>query len=198
MSDEIYPGIPLEGNIVKYGRFIALKHNMTGRFLTSRSGDCYETGSGQQKAVTAAWEPAPETMFIVLPRLGEERGPEEDVNFGDLIRLKHVESRANLHSHPDFASPLTEQQEVTCFGDDFTTDENDQWVVEQWSFDEAENEEFDVEDPTWYVGRSFYLRHASTGVTLHSHEETFGDDTNEVTGYGNGPDENDRWRVVVE
>lgn len=29
----------------------------------------------------------------------------------------------------------------------------------------------------------------------HSHEEALSDETVEVTGYGGGPDENDRWRV---
>ncbi|PHZ15087.1 uncharacterized protein RHIMIDRAFT_289581 [Rhizopus microsporus ATCC 52813] len=195
MSDDQYYGASLEGNIIKYGNLIALKHNMTGRYLTSRLGDNYEGGSGQQKAFAGGWEASSETFFIVLPRFGDERTG-EDVNFGDVIRLKHLETRANLHSHPDIASPVTEQQEVTCYGDDSLTDENDEWIVEQWGFDEAENEEFDVEDPTWYVGRSFILRHVATGVTLHSHEELIAEDANEVTGYGAGPDENDRWRVA--
>ncbi|KAI9473558.1 MAG: MIR motif-containing protein [Benjaminiella poitrasii] len=181
---------------IQFGHEIFLKHNMTGRLLTSEEGRNYDEGSGQQVVVAGAWEPSSETTFIVIPRFGEDEFEDGvDVNFGDVIRLKHAATRTNLHSHPDIPSPVTGQQEVTCFGDDETSDENDDWVVEQWTFDEEENEEFDIEDRTWYTGRSFYLRHLATGLTLHSHDELFDEDRNEVSGYGDGPDENDRWRA---
>ncbi|KAI7900687.1 MIR motif-containing protein [Cokeromyces recurvatus] len=184
---------------IQFGHHISLKHNMTGRYLTSEAGRFYEEGSGQQVVFAGGWEPSSETTFIVMPRLGEDEIEEGvDVNFGDVIRLKHAATRANLHSHPDIPSPITGQQEVTCFGDDETSDENDEWIVEQWSFDENENEEFDVEDPTWYADRSFFLRHVTTGLTLHSHEEPLHEDQNEVSAFGDGPDENDRWRASFD
>ncbi|KAI9252149.1 MIR motif-containing protein [Sporodiniella umbellata] len=198
MADEDYTGFPPEGNIVHIGNTISLKHNMTGRFLASEEGVSYEEGSFQQKVFAREWIPSPPTQFIVIPRVGEERDMGEDVNFGEVIRLKHVGTRSNLHTHPDITSPVTGQQEVSCYGDDSLTDENDEWVVEQWPFGDEENEEFDPEDKTWYVGRSFYLKHVATGVTLHSHEEPISEDSNEVCGYGSGPDENDRWRVIVD
>lgn len=145
---------------------ISIKHNMTGRYLSSEDGNIYEEGSGQQKVYGGGWEASSETTFIVIPRIGEDIEAGVDVNFGDVLRLKHLNTRLNLHSHPGFESPITQQQEVTCYGDDYTNDENDEWVVEQWTFDDDENEEFDVEDKTWYTDRSFYLRHATTGVTL--------------------------------
>jgi dolichyl-phosphate-mannose--protein O-mannosyl transferase len=125
---------------------ISLKHNMSGRYLTSEGGVHYDSGSGQQIVFAGGWEAAPEATFIVIPRIGEDSESGVDVNFGDVIRLKHLTSRSNLHSHPNITSPITEQQEVTCYGDDYTSDNNDEWIVEQWPFDEGENEEFDVED----------------------------------------------------
>lgn len=119
---------------------------MTGRYLTSEGGNYYEGGSGQQVVFSGGWEATPEATFIVIPAIGVDVEDEVDVNFGDIIRLKHLTSRANLHSHLDIPSPVTEQQEVACYGDDFTSDENDEWIVEQWTFDEDENEEFGVED----------------------------------------------------
>lgn len=119
---------------------------MTGRYLTSEEGCNYEGGSGQQMAFAGGWEAVPEATFIVIPRIGEDIEGGVDVNFGDVIRLKHLTSRSNLHSRPDIPSPVTEQQEVTYYGDDYTSDENDEWIVEQWTFDEEENNEFDVED----------------------------------------------------
>lgn len=126
---------------------ISLKHNMSGRYLTSEGGNHYETGSGQQVVFAGGWEAAPEATFIVMPDIGVDVDDEVDVNFGDVVRLKHLTSRANLHSHADVPSPVTEvQQEVSCYGDDFTSDENDVWIVEQWTCDDEENEEFDPED----------------------------------------------------
>ena len=119
---------------------------MSGRYLTSEGGNNYETGSGQQMVFAGGWEAAPEATFIVIPAIGNEIEGEVDVNFGDVIRLKHLTSRTNLHSHLDIPSPVTPQQEVTCYGDDYTSDENDEWVIEQWTFDDDENEVFDVED----------------------------------------------------
>ncbi|KAG2195123.1 hypothetical protein INT47_006987 [Mucor saturninus] len=180
---------------IQFGNHISLKHNMTGRYLAAEDGNIYEEGSGQQKAYAAGWEPSSDTTFIVIPRIGEDIEAGVDVNFGDVIRLKHLNTRLNLHSHPGFASPITGQQEVTCYGDDYTNDENDEWIVEQWTFDDEENDQFDVEDATWYTDRSFFLRHVATGLTLHSHDELLNEDHNEVTCFGDGPDENDRWRV---
>lgn len=34
---------------------------------------------------------------------------------GSTIRLKHVNTKGYLHSHRDHASPLSRQQEVSCY-----------------------------------------------------------------------------------
>lgn len=120
---------------------------MTGRYLTSQYGYNYEGGSGQQVVFGGGWEPSEDSTFIVIPGHGSEAERDNDVNFGEVIRLKHVPTRSNLHSHPDICSPVTEQQEVTCFGDDENSDENDDWIVERWTFDEEENGNYDSEDP---------------------------------------------------
>ncbi|KAI8636832.1 MIR motif-containing protein [Parasitella parasitica] len=184
-----------DGPII-FGNLISLKHNMTGRYLASVADSYYENGSGQQIVYAGGWESSEETSFIVIPPIGEDIEGDVEVNFGDVIRLKHLVTGAHLHSHADIASPITDQQEVTCHGDDDTSDENDEWIVEQWTFDEDENENFSLDDRTWYTGRSFFLRHKNTGLTLHSHDELLTEEHNEVTCYGDGPDENDRWRVV--
>jgi dolichyl-phosphate-mannose--protein O-mannosyl transferase len=46
-----------------------------------------------------------------------------------------------LHSH-DVQSPVSGQQEVSCFGDDQNSDENDVWEVLQ--FDEDDEQYDDV------------------------------------------------------
>jgi dolichyl-phosphate-mannose--protein O-mannosyl transferase len=45
-----------------------------------------------------------------------------------IIRLFHITTRKNLHSH-DFESPLSHNQEVSAYGDDGIGDEGDLWKV---------------------------------------------------------------------
>lgn len=150
IDEDFNEGTQADGAI-QYGNHVCLKHNMTGRYLTAQDGNVYEEGSGQQKAYCGDWETSEESTFIVIPRIGEDIEPGTEVKFGEVIRLKHLPTRLNLHSHDGFQSPITAQQEVTCYGDDYTADENDEWVLEQWTFDEEENEEFDVEDNVSYL-----------------------------------------------
>jgi dolichyl-phosphate-mannose--protein O-mannosyl transferase len=130
-----------------YSSHISLKHNMTGRYLTSVEGHCYGGGSEQQAVFAGGWEPSEDATWIVMPGHNSEAEAGNDVNFGEAIRLKHLPSRANLHSHPDIESPVTAQQEVTCWGNDSESDENDQWVVERWTIDEEQSDDYDEEDP---------------------------------------------------
>ena len=46
-----------------------------------------------------------------------------------MIRLQHMTTRRMLHSHL-FQSPLSAQQEVSCFGSDTESDTGDVWVIE--------------------------------------------------------------------
>lgn len=80
------------------------------------------------------------------------------VECGSVIRLQHLQTHLYLHSH-NFRSPLSHNQEVSCFGDGSQGDEGtvepnacskwtrlisfvgDNWVLEcgqeNWSRDEA-------------------------------------------------------------
>ena len=48
---------------------------------------------------------------------------------GDLIRLEHLETHRNLHSH-NVQSPLTRRNEVSAFGEDGEGDPMDNWKIE--------------------------------------------------------------------
>ena len=52
---------------------------------------------------------------------------------GDTIRLEHMQTNRNLHSHElsqNFKSSLSQQMEVSGFGDDGEGDPGDNWVIE--------------------------------------------------------------------
>jgi F0F1-type ATP synthase membrane subunit c/vacuolar-type H+-ATPase subunit K len=164
---------------VRYGSKVALKHNMTGRFLRYGHSAVKSGSSGQGLVYCASWNITDEDWWQV------QGGPEgQVVQFGSTIRLKHIGTGHHLHSH-NHRSPVTGQQEVSGFSG---CDNNDNWVVEKW--DGPGNE--------WSRDCSFSLRHSS-GVKLHSHEQRLQcalGDVVEVTGFSaQGVDENDRWRV---
>ena len=63
--------------------------------------------------------------------------PSENVKCGSTVRLLHLSTRRNLHSHL-FTSPLSNNQEVSAFGENGDGDEGDLWTVdcdldESWS-----------------------------------------------------------------
>jgi dolichyl-phosphate-mannose--protein O-mannosyl transferase len=123
-----------------------------------------------------------------MPGLGSTAQPGETVLHGTVIRLKHVKTRANLHSHAGFASPSTGQQEVTAFGsNDHESDENDEWRVLHHAHGSGNR-------APWRVDELFVLSHLVTNHHLHSHDIKLKHDheNNEITAFA-GNDENDLW-----
>lgn len=82
--------------------------------------------------------PDKQSTWIVLPPPVSEEEPGYEVGWDDQVRLKHVPSRGNLHSH-ELQSPVSGQQEVSCFGNDESSDDNDVWVVERFNEDEGDD-----------------------------------------------------------
>lgn len=158
-----------------YGAFVSLKHIVTGKFLHSHAVN-YPGGSGQQQ-VTCYGGDNDENAWLVKGAHGEWCTRGKPVENGSILRLQHMATGKNLHSHGT-RSPCTGQQEVTGYGDDGNGDGNDNWRVE-------------------YEGDKFRLIHASSNHALHSHNialpaECFGQQ--EVTSYS-GRDDNDFWLV---
>uniref|UniRef100_A0A8C5MX38 Stromal cell derived factor 2 n=1 Tax=Leptobrachium leishanense TaxID=445787 RepID=A0A8C5MX38_9ANUR len=87
-----------------------------------------------------------------------ERGAK--VKCGQSIRLMHVNTGRNLHSH-HFSSPLSGNQEVSAFGDDGEGDILDDWTV-------LCNGEF------WQRDEEVRFRHASTSALLSVTGEQYG------------------------
>lgn len=72
---------------------------------------------------------------------------------GSKIRLTHLDTMRNLHTH-NVQSPLSRQQEVSCFGQgDGNGDTGDDWIVE-------------CSTGNWKRGESVRLKHVDTGKYL--------------------------------
>jgi hypothetical protein len=167
--------------VVNFGDRIKLKHIATNHVLHSHNL-FYSTGSGQQQ-VTCFAQRNDDDWWEVQSVNGQQ-GP---VPYGTPVLFRHVTTGAFLHSHANILSPVTHQQEVTCFRG---RDSNDNWTINPVNYGGSN---------VLTAGVPIIITHLNTNRRLHSHPERFYlDATNfqqEVTCY-HIPDQNDHWRVI--
>lgn len=172
-----------------YGATIRLKHLPTVGGLHSHPHNYGHPGSSGQQQITAYGGIDYNDYWRLKGAHGSPNGfrAGQPIIHGEVIRLEHVATTRNLHSHIDVPSPVTGQQEVTCFGLNGSGDENDNWRVE-------------VEGGgPWTFGKRARLIHVLSGHALHSHagyshpQWTMGQQ--EVTCYA-GRDDNDWWYLT--
>ena len=125
-------------------------------------------GSGQQIVTWVKNDPSTtKSLWQVRPKHHNEENREyptedttdtctktaEPVKCGSIIRLTHLATFTNLHSH-GVQSPLSRQQEVTSYGQgDGKGDNGDNWIVECGS-------------TNWQRGKSVRLKHIDTQAYL--------------------------------
>lgn len=78
------------------------------------------------------------TSFLIVIRIILNRTP---IKCGDTIRLEHIATKKNLHSHR-VSSPLSGKQEISAYGDNKGEGDNgDNWLLvcqtEFWKRDES-------------------------------------------------------------
>lgn len=118
---------------VAVGSRITLKNVGYGGGLLHSHVQTYPVGSGQQQ-VTCYHYKDDNNDWWVLPRWDEApydpEGPIRFLQDGDVIRLNHVPTTRNLHSHT-VSAPVTKlNYEVSCYGNSTVGDNKDYWVVE--------------------------------------------------------------------
>ena len=176
---------PSRASVASYGRIFKMSHVLTANTLHSHSFNYGQPGTSGQQQVTAFASYDDNDLWRVLGPAGEPRSGQL-VQHGDTFRLEHVLTGRMLHSHPGFPSPVTGQQEVTCFNTNVVSDSNDNWRIE---IDGG---------GAWEIGKRARLIHNNTNRALHSHagfshpQWTMGQQ--EVTGYP-ARDDNDWWSL---
>ncbi|XP_784191.1 stromal cell-derived factor 2 [Strongylocentrotus purpuratus] len=88
----------------------------------------YGSGSGQQSVTAVDSTTDKNSYWQIKGKLDKNCIRGAPVKCGSTIRLQHVATKRNLHSH-NFQSPLSSNQEVSCFGEDGHGDEGDNWAV---------------------------------------------------------------------
>eukprot|EP00695_Tsukubamonas_globosa_P004023 TRINITY_DN980_c0_g1_i1.p1 TRINITY_DN980_c0_g1~~TRINITY_DN980_c0_g1_i1.p1 ORF type:complete len:245 (-),score=77.60 TRINITY_DN980_c0_g1_i1:52-729(-) len=142
---------------VTCGSVIKLKHTSTDFRLHSHEIP-YGTGSKQQSVTGFPGAEDGNSYWMVKPAFKKECKQGEVIKNGDMIRLQHVNTKRFLHSHLH-ASPLSNQQEVSCYGDGSheSGDTGDNWRVEIDG------------NGQWKRSQPIRLQHIDTHKYLHSH-----------------------------
>lgn len=190
MSVSTIPDLPNHSGTpvpVAYFSLVRLRHHSGGYLASGTALYTHKGGSGQQ-SVGCVPEPDESTLWLLRPfdRGDFEKSGSDKVNEGDVIRLQHLKTGRNLHSH-DRRSPHSGQQEVSCLGEDGACNHDDDWVIETRS-------------GQGIAAKSILrLLHVTTGHYLHSHDDRHfqAGETRfqEVTGYSEDDSNND-WQIV--
>ncbi|RWS30213.1 stromal cell-derived factor 2-like protein [Leptotrombidium deliense] len=98
----------------------------------------YGSGSGQQSVTATEDKEDSNSYWSVLGKNGDHCTRGQPIKCGSVVRLRHLASNKNLHSHL-FSSPLSGNQEVSAFGKAGEGDTGDDWTVtcseEHWERD---------------------------------------------------------------
>ena len=150
--------------VVAFGSQLTIKQCRIGGAYLHSHWHLYPKGFGpRQQQVTTYSHKDSNNLWLIKKA---DVNPKENehahlVKNGDLIRLEHVVTRRNLHSHKDRA-PLTKiHQHVSCYGENGTGDMND--VFKLTVLNSAPKDVLNA------ITHRFQLIHMGTGCALQSH-----------------------------
>ncbi|GBP88989.1 Protein O-mannosyl-transferase 2 [Eumeta japonica] len=114
-----------------YGAVITLKNHRTGGGYLHSHHHLYPAGVGaRQQQITTYTHKDENNRWLVKPYNKEESVEKvELIRSGDLVRLTHVPTGRNLHSHREKAPLTTKYMQVTGYGEDGIGDANDVWKI---------------------------------------------------------------------
>ncbi|RZC38810.1 protein O-mannosyl-transferase 2, partial [Asbolus verrucosus] len=115
---------------VAYGAIITLKNHRTGGgYLHSHYHLYPENVGARQQQITTYTHKDDNNKWLIKKYNTEDTGGVTIVRSGDLIRLEHVPTRRNLHSHKEQAPITKKHYQVTGYGENGTGDANDVWKI---------------------------------------------------------------------
>lgn len=122
---------------VAYGAAITLKNHRTGGGYLHSHFHLYPEGIGSKQQQVTTYAHKDDNNFFLVKKWNEEApnitDPDTEPEFiknGDLIRLEHIATRRNIHSHTQPAPVSKRHFQVTGYGENGTGDANDVWRVE--------------------------------------------------------------------
>ncbi|XP_063853817.1 protein O-mannosyl-transferase 2-like isoform X3 [Scylla paramamosain] len=186
--------MPLE---LAYGAEITLKNARTGGGYLHSHIHLYPEGVGARQQQITTYSHKDFNNKWLVKKWNEEPADWEDedepielVKNGDLVRLEHVPTGRNLHSHREAAPVTKRHHQVTGYGENGEGDVNDVWRVEVEGGAEGV--------PVKTVVHRLRLVHYLVGCALMSHNKQlpkWGYEQMEVTCNPNVHDPNNLWNV---
>lgn len=168
---------------VSCGSTLKLKNNYHGVRLHSHDVK-YGSGSGQQSVTAVDSTDDHNSYWQIRAKTGTECIRGNPIKCGQTVRLLHVSTRRNLHSH-HFQSPLSRNLEVSAFGEEGEGDEGDHWVIT-------------CSGKYWSRNEKIRIKNVVTENYLHVAGDTFGRPIHgqrEVSGYPS-PSEMNYWQAA--
>ncbi|EDV94776.1 stromal cell-derived factor 2 [Drosophila grimshawi] len=120
----------------------------------------YGSGSGQQSVTGVEQKEDVNSHWMIKAQAQKMCDRGDAIACGATIRLEHLTTKKNLHSH-HFTSPLSGEQEVSAYGVDGVGDSGDNWEVI------CSNE-------SWMRDAHVRLRHIDTGMYLGMSGRSYG------------------------
>nr|XP_036214847.1 protein O-mannosyl-transferase 2 isoform X2 [Bactrocera oleae] len=115
---------------VSYGAIVTIKNHKTGGGYLHSHCHLYPRGIGaRQQQVTTYTHKDDNNKWLIKPYNKDSLINIKYVSHGDLIRLEHVATRRNLHSHGEPAPVTKRHLQITGYGEDGQGDANDIWQV---------------------------------------------------------------------
>ena len=88
----------------------------------------YGSGSGQQSVTGISDQGDSNSYWAIKGKTSEPCRRGKPINCGSVLRLEHIATEKNLHSHL-FKSPLSGNQEISAFGENGQGDTGDNWTL---------------------------------------------------------------------
>ncbi len=147
----------IEQKEVTYGSTLRIQNIISTYHLTSM-GMNWSTGSGLQIVTAISSDRDTGSLFTIKEGDGYPvKVNGEIVRCGDIIRLEHVVTGKNLHSH-EFKSFVTDSQEACAFGENGQGDVNDNFQISCYK----------QENNDTITGKTqFFLQHVPTEKWLY-------------------------------
>ncbi|XP_037954211.1 protein O-mannosyl-transferase 2-like [Teleopsis dalmanni] len=115
---------------VAYGALVTIKNHKTGGGYLHSHFHLYPKGVGaRQQQITTYTHKDDNNKWLLKPYNKETVTDLKLLKNGDQIRLEHVATKRNLHSHAEPAPVTKKHIQVTGYGDNGVGDANDIWRV---------------------------------------------------------------------
>ncbi|CAL4078365.1 unnamed protein product [Meganyctiphanes norvegica] len=185
--------MPLE---LAIGAEVTLKNARTGGGYLHSHIHLYPEGAGARQQQMTTYSHKDFNNRWLVKKWNEEPGDWEDddpielVKNGDLVRLEHVPTGRNVHSHREQAPVTKRHHQVTGYGENGIGDINDVWRIEIINGGEGE--------VVKTVVHKIRFVHHLVGCCLHSHNKQlpkWGFEQMEVSCNPNVHDANNLWNI---